>query len=151
MLISNSIGRENLSETIYMLSHSPPVQWLLLATILSSGICNIAGAFITKYLSSVHNAIVSELRVVLVWVPNIIRYFLDKKNAQAEDRSVKGEPLDWFSILKVIGFATLITGAYVYNGNIKLPFYRLYPANSDTLQNPQIPEERKIYQVTSDV
>ena len=130
--IANAAGLENISETLAMAAGSPTVQGLLLATALSSGICNIAGAFITKFLSSVHNALVSELRVVFVWIPNVIRYFCDKDDAAAEHRKPKGEPLDFWSILKVVGFAILITGAYVYNGNIRLPCAGLYPAEPVT-------------------
>jgi drug/metabolite transporter (DMT)-like permease len=121
------VGFESISETFSMLRQSGPLQGILITAVLAAGICNIAGAFITKYLSSVHNALVSELRVVFVWLPNVIRYFIDKEDAALENRSPKGEPLDWFSTLKVAGFGILILGAYVYNGNVRLSCSRLYP------------------------
>jgi len=127
-VLADLFGWESTSTTFALLGRSSTLQAILLTTVLASGICNIAGAFITKFLSSVHNALVSELRVVFVWLPNVIRYFVDKSAAAAENRKPHGEPLDALSTLKLAGFGILITGAYVYNGNIKLPCSRLYPA-----------------------
>jgi hypothetical protein len=126
-LVADVLGWELIDQTLSMLRNSATLQGLVITAVLAAGICNIAGAFITKYLSSVHNALVSELRVVFVWIPNVIYYFCDKAEAEEENRAPHGEPLDGWSALKIVGFAILISGAYVYNGSIRLPCSRLYP------------------------
>lgn len=126
-VICDLAGGEQLAESWTMLKSSTSLQILFFIYCATSGICNIAGTFITKFLSSVVNALVSELRVVLVFVPNVIRYQIDKKNADLEARKVKGEPFDAWSALKILGFVLLVLGAYVYNGAVKLPCAALQP------------------------
>jgi drug/metabolite transporter (DMT)-like permease len=126
--VAHAIGHEDYDESWARFRSSRELQALFLTFCFAAGICNVAGTFITKYLSSVVSALVSELRVVLVFVPNVIRYKLDIDKADSERRGkVKGEPLDGWSALKILGFILLILGAYVYNGKVKLPCVVLQP------------------------
>ena len=136
-LIAGITGRENIQDTLAMVSNSRNLQWLLISTVLIAGICNVAAAFITKYLSSVHNALCSEIRVVFVWIPQVIRRFISKANNtdNIPDHKLPGEPLDALCIVKLLGFALLISGAMIYNGNIKLPFKKLYPQDNINQKN----------------
>ena len=130
-LDSKVFVKEEFAESWHRFQSSGSLQTLFIIYCLAAGICNIAGTFITKYLSSVINALVSELRVVLVFIPNVIRYAIDKDKADQESRKVKGEPLDGWSMLKIVGFFLLVLGAYIYNGTVKLPCANCQPAATE--------------------
>ena len=131
-------GHESIADTFAMMSNNTTIPILLTLVIIFSGVCNVAAAFITKYLSSVHNALVSELRVVLVFVPQVIRYKLHEK-AHPSATKHPGEKLDWFSLIKIAGFGLLLVGAAVYNGNIRIPFLNA-PGASKPVEEEQEPQ-----------
>jgi drug/metabolite transporter (DMT)-like permease len=112
--IASHRGEEDFLESWQLFTSSTVCQVLVISYALIASVCNIASVFVTKYLSSVFNAVISELRVALIFLPNVIRYQLDKHSADLELRKVKGEPLDWWSGLKILGFFFMLSGTYVF-------------------------------------
>lgn len=73
------------------------------------GLVNYSSNVVTHRLSSVHNAIFSEARIVVVWIPE---FLLGKKFGYAF------KPL---YLLEIIGFAMIVLSAFVYSGKYKIP------------------------------
>lgn len=61
----------------------------------------------------VHRTLIDSLRTILVWVIDIIIFYLSKGSF--------GESWNAYSYVQLIGFSLLVIGTIVYNGVIKIP------------------------------
>lgn len=96
---------------------------LLIVAVLM-GICtigcfNVCGVNVTKRVSALARSVVDASRTILIWLVSIIitaTYGKDKDNFKWE--SLNGVVI----AIKLIGFALLLSGNFIYNEIIKLPF-----------------------------
>ena len=74
-------------------------------------------SFVCGYsMSAIMNSVlVSATRTVFVWAASVAVYYYP-----GADKSF-GEPLTWWSLLQLVGFALLLLGECVYDGLVELP------------------------------
>jgi len=103
----NCGSQENIWDTLYMLQN-PFVSGIVLAFILGLCVMNYLSQEISKVLTAVHRQLISTLRTVLVWIAEILFWYviLPGKNF--------GENWDWPSFVQLAGFICLVIGTFVY-------------------------------------
>ena len=130
----SNYGRlENMEDTFTMLGNSWSLWLLIIAHFSLVGIANYSTTLVSKYLSSTLNAIISQARTVVVWLPMILLSNLGPKKADGHGKY--GEPLDRWSTLEILGFIFLAISTFVYSGKLKLPLPWCYP--EDELANKE--------------
>jgi hypothetical protein len=77
----------------------------------------ISGAFVTKLMSAVHNALTSIITSGIVWVLTIVIHFIDPS---------RGTELELLALVQLLGFVIVLLAALVYDAIIRLPFFT-YP------------------------
>jgi len=118
IVVYHLIGQENWFGTWGKLSNSPGLWLLLIFQILLTGFHNYTSTLITEKLSSLHNVLISQGRVVVTAVFMIIieRFF-----------RCMGEKLGWNTAINSIGYVLFVLAALLYNGNVRLPWKQCYP------------------------
>lgn len=106
---------ENTADTATMISHSASLQTLLMISFVSVLVYNICGVMVTQQASAVHHTFLDATRTVFVWAASVAVYYYP-----GADKSF-GEPLTWWSLLQLVGFALLLLGECVYDGLVELP------------------------------
>ncbi len=100
------------------------------------GLVNYSSTVVTKRLSSVHNAIFSELRIFIVWIVEFILAIIYNK-----EHGVAFHPL---YLVEIIGFAIIVLSAFVYSGKYMIPFTNaLYPQDHPLIIAHNEAAERK--------
>ena len=123
--VLHTAGAENLVDSISTLSvdgHWHIALWLSIHTVCH-GLVNYSSTVVTKLLSSVHNAIISEMRILVVWLPEFIIFWIGLENY--------GKEWSFLCLLDLPGFAIIVASAFIYSGTLRLPFPFLYPAAQD--------------------
>lgn len=114
---------ENMPVTFELASESPLILSLLsvLPFVTTAGF--ISSAFVTKLLSSVHNAMASVLMTALVWLIELIIYYgVDSRY---------GKKWGQFSPLQLVGFMFVVLALLVYDGSVvKIKSLFEYPTES---------------------
>ena len=113
----NCGSMESLHDTFAMIKNSNLLIGLFVANFLLIGVHNYTTTLITKHLSSMHSMIISQARCIVAWIPNVLLYYVCNR----------GEAADYFSLLEFVGFGILGYAAFLYNGDIKLPWKSCYP------------------------
>jgi hypothetical protein len=80
----------------------------------------IAGAYVTKLMSSVHNALTTIITNSIVWMLGIIVHLID---------STRGEKLIPLSSVQLVGFFIVLFSSMMYDSIIRLPKIFTYPAD----------------------
>ena len=125
LIPGNNCGRvENMHDTFAMLKNESALIALFASNFLLIGIHNYSTTLITKHLTSMHNMIISQARVIVAWLPSVAVHYIWKGR-------IKGEEIDYYTFFDFAGFVILALGAFVYNGSVKLPWERCYPAEQD--------------------
>lgn len=130
---------ENFWDTLSRIAGSKTILVLLLLNFFLVGIQNYATTLVSKYLSSVANAVIGQARPLIAWVPNVLLWNMCRNRGLFVEKDVKGyegkivtqktwygEPIDCFSYLEAIGFIMVSLAALVYSGVIKLPCRSCY-------------------------
>lgn len=114
---------ENLQTTFKLAAESPLITAILCVLPLFVVLGFVCSAMVTKYLSSVHNAMASVMMTALVWLIELfIHYVIDKHY---------GNPWGPFSVLQLVGFGFVILALLVYDGTfVKLTWFFEYPTTS---------------------
>jgi drug/metabolite transporter (DMT)-like permease len=117
---------ENLSDSWNQFASTPMV-WALAATfpISVSGLF-ISGAYVTKLMSAVHNALTTILTNGLVWGLMIAVFFIDKSANGKSDKMTRGERPQAIDLVQLLGFAIVLVASLVYDAILRLPFFT-YP------------------------
>jgi drug/metabolite transporter (DMT)-like permease len=119
LAVVDAIDRENLKATWAQFTSNPLVWSLLsLAPITVSGLF-ISGAYVTKLMSSVHNALTGSITTAIVWVLSIIIHLIDKS------RGLEVKPIH---TVQVVGFLIVVVASMVYDAMLRLPFFT-YPTD----------------------
>lgn len=114
---------ENLSVTLQLASRSNLIIALLAVIPITSALGFVCSAMVTKFLSSVHNAMASVLMTALVWLIEIfIHYAIDDHY---------GNSWGPYSALQLVGFSFVVLALLVYDGTfVKIPCLFEYPTES---------------------
>ena len=113
---------ENIWNTLEWIRNSPRVQLWVIWLTLTTGFITFAGFLVIKYLSAVHNALWSELRVLIVWLTELCIGF-----------AMPGEGTKWgnYSFLSLIGFGFIILCGLIFNKTYILPIPWLYSGEAN--------------------
>jgi len=124
---------ENLSDTFYRIGESSTITGILCVYPITVLIVTIAGAMVTKYLSGVHNALISVTRSIVIWALELI-FFYCAPTALAE---MYGVGWKQFTYLKLIGFVCVIVATLIYDEDIKIPCIFNYPTKDTSDEAPE--------------
>ncbi|KAK8887782.1 hypothetical protein M9Y10_038839 [Tritrichomonas musculus] len=103
---------ENTWDTILMVYHKPIILVVFLLFIIFSGSYNIFCMCVIAFSSSLNEAIVDAARTLLIWVCMLISYKIGLPF---------GEQWNSYSLIELSGFFLLVTGSFIFDGNLKLP------------------------------
>jgi hypothetical protein len=78
----------------------------------------VAGAYVTKLMSAVHNALTTIITNSIVWILAVIVYFIDNK---------RGEKLIPLSSVQLVGFIIVLFASLMYDAIIRIPQIFYYP------------------------
>lgn len=120
----NCGSRENFYDTMRMMYNQPILWGLFAINFFLVGIHNYATTLVTKHLTSMHNQIISQARTIVAWLPGVILFKLTNGDT--------GQPLDKWTALDFTGFIVLGLGAFVYNGDVKIPIPGFYPSEKNS-------------------
>jgi len=111
---------EDISQTWTQFTSNPIVWGIALSTPLTVPSLFIAGAYVTKLMSSVHNALTTIITNSIVWMLGIIVHLIDTS---------RGEKLIPLSSVQVVGFIIVLFSSMMYDSIIRLPKIFAYPAD----------------------
>lgn len=117
---------EKLSDTWNQFTSTPMVYALAATFPISVSGLFISGAYVTKLMSAVHNALTTILTNGLVWGLMIAVFFLDKTINDKEDKMTRGERPQTIDLVQVLGFIIVLLASLVYDAILRLPFFT-YP------------------------
>ena len=120
--VSNKLVHEDWYNTWTKLSGAPGLWALLFVKIALVGFHNYTSTLITEKLSSLHNVLISQGRVVVtaVFMALIELCFAGM-----------GEKVGLHTAINTIGYVFFIAAALIYSGSVKLPWSSCYPEESD--------------------
>ena len=78
----------------------------------------ISGAYVTKLMSAVHNALTTILTNAIVWILTIIIYYID---------NTRSSPLEWWSLLQLCGFSIVLVASLMYDSILRFTRIFTYP------------------------
>jgi hypothetical protein len=124
---------ENLEDTFYRISNSNILTVLLSILPIVVVVLAIAGVMIIKYLTGVHNALISVLRSVVAWALELILYY----SLPAYLAAQYGVPWEKYSPLKLVGFVMVILATLMYDGTLKIRKLFYYPESPEKKDQEQ--------------
>jgi hypothetical protein len=114
---------EDLEDTFYRLSNSNMLKVMFSVLPIVVVVYGIAGVMIIKYLTGVHNALISILPSLVAWALELILFY-----SLPEYLAIQyGVPWKAFSALKLVGFIIVILATLLYDGTLKIPIVFKYP------------------------
>jgi hypothetical protein len=133
---------EDLSDTVYRVESSTILKALLAVLPAVVVVLAIAGAMIIKYLTGVHNALISVSRSIVAWALELIFYYC----APSEFANMYGKQWGSYSILRLVGFLLVIVATLMYDEDIRIPWLFSYPVAGEIK-----PPHDKIIDIKEDV
>lgn len=106
---------ENIWDTLLMVYHKPILIAIFIIFIIFSGSYNIFVMCVIAFSSSLNEAIIDAVRTLLIWVVMLICYQIGLPF---------GEQWNMYSFVELSGFLLLVTGNFVFDGNLKLPCFK---------------------------
>jgi hypothetical protein len=126
---------EDLSDTLFRVESSTMLKVLLSILPVIVVVLAIAGVMVIKYLTGVHNALISVSRSIVAWALELIFFYC----APGDLAKMYGKPWGPFSIMRLVGFLMVIIATLMYDEDIKVPRLFAYPKD----ERPPIYEETK--------
>lgn len=119
-VITDSKGKplEDLTQTLNMFASSSVVIGLSCTVPFTVPGLFISGAYVTKLMSAVHNALTTILTNGIVWILAIIVHYID---------TGRGSPLKWLSLVQLLGFIIVLVSSLMYDAMIRIPQLFHYP------------------------
>lgn len=101
----------------------------------------VAGVMIIKYLTGVHNALISVSRSIVAWGLELVFFYC----APSGFAQTYGKPWGTFSVLRIVGFAMVIVSTLIYDEDIRLPSVFYYPPKTQVCEEVAVDgsEEQK--------
>jgi hypothetical protein len=116
--LGNGKSLENLSQTMTQFFSSPIVLGISFTTPITVPGLFVAGAYVTKLMSAVHNALTTIITNGIVWMLAVIVYYIDNK---------RGEELIGLSSVQLVGFIVVLVSSLMYDAIIRIPQIFYYP------------------------
>jgi drug/metabolite transporter (DMT)-like permease len=124
MIVAQFQGWEDNTETLSVMKAKPLGCFFFVLHTLIHGTVNYSSNYVTKLLSSVHNAIISEMRIAVVWGPEFLIYLVTQHTSNKI-----GKHWSYWHFLDIPGFLIIAASAFIYSGILKVKFMpSLYPA-----------------------
>jgi len=111
---------EDLSKTFKSIGSSGIIIGLMSSFPIVVSSLFIAGAYVTKLMSSVHNALTTILTNALVWGISFIVYY-------ADDSHFRGHAIKALDSVQLVGFIMVLFGCLIYDADLKLRCLFKYP------------------------
>ena len=127
LILLHAVGWENSIESMELLATKPWGTTFFVLHTLAHGLVNFSSNVVTKLLSSVHNAIISEMRIIVVWGPEFLIGALTAGYALKKPLGKVFTPL---YLVDIPGFMIITASAFIYSGKLKVPMSCLYPKES---------------------
>ena len=108
---------ENLTQTWDQFTSSAIIYGIAITFPLTVSGLFISGAYVTKLMSAVHNALTTILTNGIVWILTIIIHYID---------SGRGVKLEVISLVQLLGFLLVLGASLVYDAIVRLPRFT-YP------------------------
>ena len=122
--VVHATDRENFKDTWDQFTSHPLVWGLLTLSPITVSALFISGAYVTKLMSAVHNALTGSITNAITWVLSIIIHLIDAKVAYGH----RGLDVKWIHLVQVAGFLIVVFASMAYDAMIKFPFFD-YPAD----------------------
>lgn len=128
---SDSGSLEDLADSLHRIGQSDML--IALFSVLPGivVVLAIAGVMIIKYLTGVHNALISVARSIVAWTLELMFFYC------APDPFAKtyGKPWGTFSGVRLVGFAMVIIATLMYDEDIRFPSVFYYPIQDKASDN----------------
>lgn len=131
---SDNDSVEHLPDTLYRISNSPMLIGLFSTLPIVVVFLAVAGMMIIKYLTGVHNALISVARSIAAWAFELVFYYAAPASLSAQ----YGEAWGTYSPLKLVGFLMVIIATLIYDGSLRLPCFFDYPKNAVTVTKDSV-------------
>lgn len=109
---------EVLSETWFQFTSSSIVMGMYFTFPVAVPGLFISGAYVTKLMSAVHNALTTILTNAIVWILAIIVHEID---------NTRGKELVGLSAVQLLGFLIVLGSSLIYDAIIRIPQWFTYP------------------------
>lgn len=109
---------EDLSLTLTQFVGAPLIIGLACSFLVTVPGLFISGAYVTKLMSAVHNALTTILTNGIVWILTIIVHYVDNS---------RGAKLEWLSLVQLLGFIIVLLASLVYDSILRIPSLFTYP------------------------
>lgn len=106
---------ENIWDTILMIYNNPKIAIFWSFSLFFGAIYNICAMCVIAYTSSLTEAIIDAVSTLFVWIIMLVSYQLGISY---------GEQWNLYSFIELSGFCLLVTGNLIYNGILKVPFFK---------------------------
>jgi hypothetical protein len=116
--VTNENFHDDLWDALVQISNSSSLLALVLVYLFSISVYNFCGLSIAKKMTTVHRTLVDASTTVLIWLVELIAFYAGATEF--------GEGWSVWSWMEVGGFAILFLGNCIYNGVLRLPYFR-YP------------------------
>jgi hypothetical protein len=83
---------------------------------------NVSGMIVTEITNATMRTIIESMRTLCIWVVEIILYYALEKTTYGQHHPGSGEEWSVWSWMQLSGFGLLVTGMFVYNRMVRLPF-----------------------------
>jgi drug/metabolite transporter (DMT)-like permease len=110
---------EDLSVTWDQYSSSPVIIGLSVSFIVTVPGLFVSGAYVTKLMSAVHNALTGSITNATVWLVSIVTHLIDDK---------RGDEVNLIHLVQLLGFIIVMISSLVYDSIIRIPGF-FYPAD----------------------
>ena len=139
---SGFASKENMVNTWNWFTHSHRIQIWALYLFFTTGFISFFGLLVTKNLSAMHSAIFAEMRVVIVWVTELLIYLATSGIVYADGNThPDGKKLHAYSWITVVGFALLILSGFVFNKKVRVPFMQHWYKEENHQNHPKIEDD----------
>lgn len=131
---------EDLTTTWNQFTSSSIVLGISLTTPITVPGLFISGAYVTKLMSAVHNALTTIITNSIVWMLGIIVFYID---------STRGEKLVPLSSVQLVGFFIVLFSSLMYDAIIRIPKIFFYPVDRAAASGAGS-SEKSVLGITSD-
>lgn len=116
---SNGKRFEDFELTMTQFSYTPLIYGLAATFPITVPGLFISGAYVTKLMSAVHNALTTMITLGVVWSLTIVVNAIEP---------TRGAPLEWLSTVELTGYAIVLVSSLIYDAILRLPHF-YYPAD----------------------
>ena len=139
---------ESLSDSFYRIENSSMLTVLFSILPAIVVVLAVAGVMVIKYLTGVHNALISVTRSAVIWALELLFFYC----APSDLGETYGKPWGPFSPLRSAGFIMVVLSTLMYDEDIKLPRFFEYPSKVlDTSSEEDAVEGKTIESIAANI